>query len=66
MYTGTYKIDQTKDLEHRMKKLDVGVSADLIKAQFFNDCHAIEKRIHKEYAGGGGSHRSTSNHHSRN
>ena len=66
MYTGMYKIGRTKDLERRKKELGVRMSADLIKAQFFNDCRAVEKRIHKEYAGGGGSHRSTSDHHSRN
>ena len=50
VYTGMYKIGRTKDLDRRLKELGVGVSANLIKAQFFNDCHAVEKRMHKEYA----------------
>ena len=50
VYTGMYKIGRTKDLDRRMKELGVGVSTNLIKAQFFNDCHAVEKRMHKEYA----------------
>ena len=31
-----YKIGRTKDLDRRLKELGVGVSANLIKAQFFN------------------------------
>ena len=36
VYTGMYKIGRTKDLDRRLKELGVGVSANLIKAQFFN------------------------------
>ena len=50
VYTGMYTISRTKDLDRRMKELEVGVSTNLIKAQFFNDRHAVEKRMHKEYA----------------
>ena len=50
VYTGMYKIGRTTDLDRRMKQLGVGVSANLIKAQFFYDCHEVEKRMHKEYA----------------
>ena len=50
MYTGICKIGRTKNLDRKMKGLGVNESANLIKAQFFNDCHAVEKRMHKEYA----------------
>ena len=50
VYTGMYKIGRTTNLDRRLKQLGVGVSANLIKAQFFYDCHEVEKRMHREYA----------------